>query len=67
MIRWALVAFVIAILASVVEIADRGTAAFIAGDVAIAAFLFGLIVTLITWISRNQMDEDSAVGKPWKP
>ena len=67
MIRWALVAFVIAILAAVSEMGSGGAYASLAGDVAIAAFLFGGIVMVIGWVSREQMEEDEAVGRPWGP
>ena len=67
MIRWALVSFVIAVVASIVELAEKGIASSFAGDVSIAALLFGVIVSLITWVSRDQMDEDESVGRPWSP
>ena len=67
MIRWALVAFVIAVISSIADLTGRGPAASLAGDVAIAALLFGVIVTIITWISRDQVQDDESVGRPWSP
>jgi uncharacterized membrane protein YtjA (UPF0391 family) len=67
MIRWALVAFVIAVICAILDFSGRGPASAFAGDVSIAAFMFAAISSVIAWISRNQMDEDTHVGKPWSP
>lgn len=66
MVRWALVAFVIAILTSVGGIAGSSSAGLVV-DVAIAAFLFGAVTLTIAWVSREQMERDEQVGKPWSP
>lgn len=66
MVRWALVAFVIAILTSVGGIAGGSNGGLVV-DVAIAAFLFGAVTLTIAWVSREQTTVDEEVGKPWSP
>jgi hypothetical protein len=55
MIRWALVGFVIAVISAVAALGGSGKEAQLSIDVAIAGFLFAVVVSLVTWISRDDI------------
>jgi uncharacterized membrane protein YtjA (UPF0391 family) len=63
MIRWALVSFVIAIVAAFAAL--TGNASAIDLDIAIAAFLFGAVVFLVSWISRDELAEEEEPKHTW--
>lgn len=63
MIRWALVSFVVAIVAAFA--AFTGNSAPLDLDIAIAAFLFGAVISLVSWISRDELAEEEAARRFW--